>query len=571
MPTRQAAKTIASAAGAPSATANLTYHNGPVMQTVTPYLIFWHPSGLEYGLNGAADPNYQPLIERFLADLNGSAYYGLLNQYDDSASNRIQNSVSYNLAQVWDDTASAYPHAGTGDDPLVPADISAEIARAEAHFSVTPSMSIEFFIFLPNNIWDCAANCGSSKPGFSGFSPVCPPFGNGTCIYDPWCAYRGVDSSNNALYAVLGDGASYPNACSWNSSPNDDIGAEGTITQLALELFGSVSDPLVNAWYDSDGSGEIGDKCAWRNNGNVTINGHTYLIQEEWSNEDWDGGSAAYSGCQYARPAPCTGGNPAITDNTGSTSIPKGTGVIFTAHVTCPKTPMYQWWQGQWTGSSWTNWTVIQSYSTNGSVNWNTSALNAGTQYAIALWAENQYAPTNLFDTFPVSRTFTITSGSACANPSVAAIANGNTYFAPGPVTVPSGVGTYLFGYVNTCPSPDYKWFQYTDVNNAWTNPVTLDTYTQNLNPLYWVAPSVSSPTYFLVQFLAQNAGGSNSAWDVHAEIVFLVNPGGASSGQSSGAAVGGPSHPAGGSLPVASGVSELPRTNLLHPQPDPW
>ena len=62
---------------------------------------------------------------------------------------------------------------------------------------------------------------------------------------------------------------------------------------ISHELEESVTDPDLNAWYDSRGQ-ENADKCAWTfgamstaSNGsiyNMTIGGLKYLIQRNWVN-----------------------------------------------------------------------------------------------------------------------------------------------------------------------------------------------------------------------------------------------------------------------------------------------
>ena len=62
---------------------------------------------------------------------------------------------------------------------------------------------------------------------------------------------------------------------------------------IAHESEEAISDPDLNAWYDSRGA-ENADKCAWTfgttstaSNGakyNVTLGGRQYLIQRNWVN-----------------------------------------------------------------------------------------------------------------------------------------------------------------------------------------------------------------------------------------------------------------------------------------------
>ena len=65
------------------------------------------------------------------------------------------------------------------------------------------------------------------------------------------------------------------------------------VNVVAHELEEAVTDPDLNAWYDWRGM-ENADKCAWKFGTtttlpsgakyNVTMNGHKYLIQQNWLN-----------------------------------------------------------------------------------------------------------------------------------------------------------------------------------------------------------------------------------------------------------------------------------------------
>lgn len=61
------------------------------------------------------------------------------------------------------------------------------------------------------------------------------------------------------------------------------------------------TDPLGSGWFDATGlTGEIGDKCAGvygpldATGADISINGHRYILQEEWDN--------AVSGCAISGP-----------------------------------------------------------------------------------------------------------------------------------------------------------------------------------------------------------------------------------------------------------------------------
>jgi len=75
--------------------------------------------------------------------------------------------------------------------------------------------------------------------------------------------------------------------------PNGNAGADGMASVISHELEEAVSDPDLNAWYDSKGY-ENADKCAWKfgsvyttANGasaNMKLGARDYLIQQNWVN-----------------------------------------------------------------------------------------------------------------------------------------------------------------------------------------------------------------------------------------------------------------------------------------------
>jgi hypothetical protein len=62
----------------------------------------------------------------------------------------------------------------------------------------------------------------------------------------------------------------------------------------------TVTDPFLSAWYDATGF-EIGDKCAYTygpetpNGADIVINGHPYVVQEEFSNAEVTNGGCDLS------------------------------------------------------------------------------------------------------------------------------------------------------------------------------------------------------------------------------------------------------------------------------------
>src|SRR5205085_2403588 len=65
-----------------------------------------------------------------------------------------------------------------------------------------------------------------------------------------------------------------------------------------------VTDPQGDGWFYVDGKGEIGDLCNFdvgtkraSDGSNVNLNGHPYLIQQEWSNADGGCVLSSNGGC----------------------------------------------------------------------------------------------------------------------------------------------------------------------------------------------------------------------------------------------------------------------------------
>ena len=112
-----------------------------------------------------------------------------------------------------------------------------------------------------------------------------------------YCGWHtnGTINGKDIKFAFVGNPARCLSACAAQStSPNGNPGADGMASIIAHESEESISDPDLNAWYDSSGN-ENADKCAWTfgttsraANGsayNFTgVSGNHYLIQRNWVN-----------------------------------------------------------------------------------------------------------------------------------------------------------------------------------------------------------------------------------------------------------------------------------------------
>ena len=251
---------------------NLSYHNGPVMLTNNVYVIYWVPSGY------SVSSNYETIINQFFTDVAGASkttgnVYALDTQYYNTTGTHIAYSSTFAGSTV--DTRSL-PASGCTDSytPVCLSDsqIQNEInwVRSQKGWAAT---STNFFVMLT------AKGIGSC----SGTS----------CAFSQYCAYHG--SSAGLYYANMPYGDTVPSACDSKQYPNGDPAADSEINVLSHEHNETITDQQLNAWYDRRGY-ENGDKCAWNfgtalgttSTGaeyNQSIGGHTYYLQQEWSNK----------------------------------------------------------------------------------------------------------------------------------------------------------------------------------------------------------------------------------------------------------------------------------------------
>lgn len=241
----------------------LQYNGGPVEQAgTTNYLIFWEPSG------SYVASTYNSLIQRFFGDIGGSSLYGVSSQYyQTSGSTKQYISNASSLGGTYVDT-SAYPSSTIQDS-----DVQAEVIKAMKANGWSGGVGHEFFVYLAKGENEC---------------------NGGSCAFSTYCAYHGDFPSNGqtVLYSAMPYDGTNLSGCGTQSSasPNNDIDADAEISTTSHELMETVTDPLLSAWYDATGA-EIGDKCAYTygptssNGADITINGHPYIVQEEFSNK----------------------------------------------------------------------------------------------------------------------------------------------------------------------------------------------------------------------------------------------------------------------------------------------
>ncbi|MGH3380492.1 MAG: hypothetical protein ACRDP6_37735 [Actinoallomurus sp.] len=213
---------------------NLINHGGPVQTAPVVYIDFWG-----WGSDPTGEQSY---LTNFLGSVGGSSWLSSVNQYGASNNSR--------LGGTWSDSAGV---------PAAPSDgqIQAEAANAAAHFGTGGSVNVEIVVATPT---------GHSTPGF------------GT----QWCAYHGAVASNpNITYTDLPYMSDAGASCGSGSVTGSAL--DGVSIVEGHELAETITDPLLNAWYDAGGQ-ENGDLCAWTGLHTISTSGGTFAVQPLWSN-----------------------------------------------------------------------------------------------------------------------------------------------------------------------------------------------------------------------------------------------------------------------------------------------
>jgi len=232
---------------------NLIYHGGPVVTggaAVT--AIFW-------GTSWSSDPqNKMGWLGSFYRGVGNSSYAGTNTEYTNGSGQHVSSGVSYNGSLV--DLSAAPSHAPSTDD-----------IRAEVEKMIT-------------------------NPVPNGYYPVYIDQSRGHARYCAWHStgtVRGVVVQFGFFFNLDGDAGCDPD--SPVTSYSQGVAALGNVS--GHELSEMLTDPQLNAWYDSKGA-ENADKCAWTF-GSRTLNlgGTQWKIQGNWSNAAYNNGGGYVPGC----------------------------------------------------------------------------------------------------------------------------------------------------------------------------------------------------------------------------------------------------------------------------------
>ena len=224
---------------------NLAYHGGPVQTgTTRVYPIFWGSSWSSYTGDEISG------ISGFYSTVGGSSYAGTNTEYTDSSKQHVSSSVTLAAGALTDTSAAPTNAPSTGS-------ILAEVAKE-----------------YPNPV------AGAYYPVY-----IDQPRGHaGYCAWHSSGTINGVEVQFGFFFKLDGDAGCDPG--SPNTSQSEGLAALGNVS--GHELSEMLTDPQLNAWYDSKGA-ENADKCAWTFGSKlVKLGGTSWKIQGNWSNSAYN-------------------------------------------------------------------------------------------------------------------------------------------------------------------------------------------------------------------------------------------------------------------------------------------
>jgi hypothetical protein len=251
----------------------INYNGGPVLKgSPVPIYVIWYGNWNGTGSNTMTTVN---LIEAFLNTLGNSPYELINSTYGDTTGN-----VSGNLT-----LGGAIFDTGSQGTRLNNNRLSAIVSRSFSNGLPTD----------PNGVYLVLTSSNVSERGF------CSSF----CGFHTRQTLNGVDIK----WGFIGNPDRCPSGCEIQTtgpnSPSTGVGgADGMSNVIAHETEEAISDPDLNAWFDSSGQ-ENADKCNFNFGAtstcttgsactaaadaagakfNQTIGTHDWMIQQNWEN-----------------------------------------------------------------------------------------------------------------------------------------------------------------------------------------------------------------------------------------------------------------------------------------------
>jgi Phosphate-induced protein 1 conserved region len=247
----------------------INYHGGPIMPgTVNVYFI-WYGNWSGSGSNSSNTVGLLSDLFALTGGISDSGYENINTTYGDTNFN-VTGIIG--LASSASSIFDNYSQGTKLSDSKVRAVVSRALTLTSGKLPTDPNGV--YFVLTSSDVAETSGFCSR---------------------YCGWHTKANL-SGTDIKYSFVGNPDRCPSACEMQTiSPNGDSGADGMASVMAHEAEEALTDPDLNAWYDSNGQ-ENADKCAWKfgpplantiiGNGayNQTFGSHNWLIQMNWEN-----------------------------------------------------------------------------------------------------------------------------------------------------------------------------------------------------------------------------------------------------------------------------------------------
>jgi len=250
----------------------INYHGGPVMKGTPNVYVIWYGNWNGTGSNTGAT---RTAIEHFLSTIGGSALELVNSTYGDNSGN-VTGAVRFGGSTIVSSSTN-----------LSDSSLQTTVSNALNNGSLPRDSNGVYFVLSSSTINETSGFCTQY------------------CGFHTRATLGGVDIK----YSFVGNVDRCPSGCEIQStgpnSPASGVGGiDGMANVISHELEEAISDPDLNAWFDTSGQ-ENADKCNFNfgatstcnANGlctsagtsagaryNQTFGSHNYMLQQNWRN-----------------------------------------------------------------------------------------------------------------------------------------------------------------------------------------------------------------------------------------------------------------------------------------------